>query len=151
MTLSLVVRACSLNDWKPELWPEGHWCLPEDSSGLSGLKDQFLIAVWSRSSNHNVWGQYELKACLVCLWFWCPVKRKAILMVIEPGSSASQAGGSLQLNLPSVHLNVFWISSLGNWHVALTMSKIRLVTFPHTTSPDSPFHLSGLATAFPTC
>lgn len=96
----------------------------------------------------SVWAEglvrFYLSGIIMSLWFWCPVKRKVILMVIEPGFSASQAGGSLQLNLPSIHLNVFWISSLDNRHVELNMSKIRLVTFPHTTSPDSPFHLSSL-------
>lgn len=73
MTLSVVVRAHSLNDWKPELCLEGHWCLPVDSSGRSGLEEQFLTAVWRRSSNYNIWGQYGLKAWSVPTfleWLW---------------------------------------------------------------------------------
>lgn len=79
-----------------------------------------------------------LSQMIMSLWFWCPVKRKVILMVIEPGFSASQAGGSLQLDLPSIHLTVSWISSLDNRHGELNVSQIRLVTFPHTTSPTVP-------------
>lgn len=113
-----------------------------------------MVAACRKSNNGNVWSYYGLR-----VWSFLPfrkkyelmVERKAILMVIEIGFSASQASAGLQLKRPSTHLNVFWISSLDNGNVKLNMSKIRLLTFPSYHFPPTILSVLSLATPFPTC